>query len=92
MDTTAYQQLLDCISTNDINVCEQVPSGLGAKLVNPLGGGGHQVDGADRCVHASSYNTVKGCRRPMEAFHSPGVCRMDINQADIYHSDALNTP
>ena len=49
----AYQLLLDCIESNDINVCDQVPSGVesdGRKLVNPLGGGGHQVDGADRYV------------------------------------------
>ncbi|CAM9646416.1 unnamed protein product, partial [Ascophyllum nodosum] len=50
VDPEAYQLLLDCIESNDINVCDQVPSGAdsnGRKLVNPLGGGGHQVDGAD---------------------------------------------
>ncbi|CAN0418201.1 unnamed protein product, partial [Ascophyllum nodosum] len=50
VDPAAYQLLLDCIESNDINVCDQVPSGVesgGRKLVNPLGGGGHQVDGAD---------------------------------------------
>ena len=61
MDPEAYQLLLKCIFSNDINVCDRVPSGAGrpghargkvegARLVNPLGGGGHQVDGADRCV------------------------------------------
>ena len=53
VDPAAYQLLLDCIESNDINVCEQVPSGVeseGRKLVDPLGGGGHQVDGADRYV------------------------------------------
>ena len=57
VDPVAYQKLLDCIFTNDINVCDQVPSGAGAsggaKLINPLGGGGHQVDGADRCVRST---------------------------------------
>ncbi|CAN0377619.1 unnamed protein product, partial [Ascophyllum nodosum] len=50
VDPEAYQLLLDCIESNDINVCDQVPSGVesgGRKLVDPLGGGGHQVDGAD---------------------------------------------
>ena len=53
VDPEAYQLLLDCIESNDINVCDQVPSGVesgGRKLVDPLGGGGHQVDGADRYV------------------------------------------
>ena len=61
VDPTAYQLLLDCIESNDINVCDQVPSGVesgGRKLVNPLGGGGHQVDGADRYVCASTRDRV----------------------------------
>ena len=61
VDPAAYQLLLDCIESNDINVCDQVPSGVesgGRKLVNPLGGGGHQVDGADRYVCASTRDMV----------------------------------
>ena len=53
MDPEAYQLLLDCIESNDINMCDQVPSGVesgGRKLVNPPGGGGHEMDGADRYV------------------------------------------
>eukprot|EP00904_Undaria_pinnatifida_P000014 jgi/Undpi1/10012/HiC_scaffold_28.g12466.m1 len=51
VDPAAYQKLLDCVLTSDINVCDDVPSGAGrpggAKLTNPLGGTAHQVDGAD---------------------------------------------
>eukprot|EP00904_Undaria_pinnatifida_P002847 jgi/Undpi1/12563/HiC_scaffold_6.g02232.m1 len=51
VDPDAYEKLLDCVFSTDINVCEQVPSGGGgsggAKLTNPLGGGGHLVSGAD---------------------------------------------
>eukprot|EP00904_Undaria_pinnatifida_P000010 jgi/Undpi1/10009/HiC_scaffold_28.g12463.m1 len=51
VDPAAYQKLLDCVFTSDINVCDDVPSGAGrpggAKLTNPLGGTAHQVDGAD---------------------------------------------
>ncbi|CAM9233764.1 unnamed protein product, partial [Laminaria digitata] len=47
----AYKKLLKCVRSNDLNDCEDVPSGAGkkggAKLINPLGGGAHQVDGAD---------------------------------------------
>lgn len=53
VDPNAYKKLLDCVFTNDINVCDKVPSGArknGAPLVNPLGGTAFQVDGADRCV------------------------------------------
>ncbi|CAM9244255.1 unnamed protein product [Ectocarpus sp. 13 AM-2016] len=47
---TSYQKLLDCVFSADVNVCDQVPSGAsirGAKMINPLGGTAHQVDGAD---------------------------------------------
>ena len=49
----AYTNLLECVFSSDINVCENVPSGAGrkggARPTNPLGGAPHQVDGADRC-------------------------------------------
>lgn len=49
----AYEKLLDCVFSADITVCDKVPSGAGrsggAKLINPLGGTAHQIDGADRC-------------------------------------------
>ena len=52
VDPDAYQALLDCVFSSDINVGEKVPSGGGraggAKLTNPLGGTGHLVSGADR--------------------------------------------
>ncbi|CAN0233495.1 unnamed protein product, partial [Ectocarpus fasciculatus] len=50
VDKRSYQKLLDCAFSADVNVCDQVPSGAsarGAKLINPLGGTAHQVDGAD---------------------------------------------
>lgn len=54
MIAEAYEKLRDCAFTSDINVCDEVPSGSGspggAKLINPLGGTAHQVDGADRWV------------------------------------------
>eukprot|EP00752_Nemacystus_decipiens_P009703 g8666.t1 len=46
----AYEALLKCAFSADINVCDNVPSGAnsdGAPLVNPLGGTAHQIDGAD---------------------------------------------
>eukprot|EP00752_Nemacystus_decipiens_P009700 g8663.t1 len=46
----AYEKLLDCAFSADINVCDKVPSGAakdGAKMINPLGGTAHQIDGAD---------------------------------------------
>ena len=49
----AYEKLLDCAFSADINVCDKVPSGAkkgGAKMINPLGGTAHQIDGADRWV------------------------------------------
>ncbi len=56
----AYEKLLDCVFSADINVCDKVPSGAGrsggAKMINPLGGTAHQIDGADRCgVVSFSY-------------------------------------
>ena len=52
VDEAAYEKLLECVFTSDINVCDDVPSGAGRsggeKLTNPLGGTAHQVDGADR--------------------------------------------
>ncbi|CAM9447814.1 unnamed protein product, partial [Pylaiella littoralis] len=50
VEPSAYQKLLDCAFSADINVCDQVPSGAaskGAKMINPLGGTAHQIDGAD---------------------------------------------
>ena len=47
----AYEKLLDCAFSADINVCDKVPSGAaknGRKMINPLGGTAHQIDGADR--------------------------------------------
>lgn len=51
VDPAAYQKLLDCTFSGNINVCDKVPSGApkdGRKMVNPLGGTAHQMDGADR--------------------------------------------
>eukprot|EP00904_Undaria_pinnatifida_P000009 jgi/Undpi1/10008/HiC_scaffold_28.g12462.m1 len=71
VDPAAYQKLLDCVFTSDINVCDDVPSGAGrpggAKLTNPLGGTAHQVDGADsqyivlRLVPCSLPFRVRAC-------------------------------
>eukprot|EP00903_Cladosiphon_okamuranus_P014557 g13503.t1 len=50
VDAAAYEKLLDCAFSADINVCDKVPSGArmdGAKMINPLGGTAHQIDGAD---------------------------------------------
>ena len=63
VDEAAYEKLRECVFTSDINVCDDVPSGAGgsggAKLTNPLGGTAHQVDGADRYMHA--YVSVCRC-------------------------------
>lgn len=48
---SAYKALLKCVESGDINVCEEVPSGIetgASKLINPIGATGHQVEGADR--------------------------------------------
>ena len=90
VDPAAYQLLLDCIESNDINVCDQVPLGVesgGRKLVNPLGGGGHQVDGADRCVHPSALmhgwafsedvSFPASCQRSTPERYFPSRCSWD---------------
>lgn len=64
VDPDAYQKLRDCVFSSDIIVCDKVPSGAeqnGAKMINPLGGTAHQVDGADRLVCRSVFhcNLVK---------------------------------
>ena len=63
----AYEKLLDCAFSADINVCDKVPSGAakdGAKMINPLGGTAHQIDGADRWV--------------LQQFHLPTLVLPDI--------------
>ena len=78
VDPAAYQLLLDCIESNDINVCDQVPLGVesgGRKLINPLGGGGHQVDGADRCACPSALMHVGLSTRTFNSLRVASVRR-----------------
>ncbi|CAN0569515.1 unnamed protein product [Ectocarpus sp. 12 AP-2014] len=73
---TAYQKLLDCVFSADVNVCDQVPSGAsvrGAKMINPLGGTAHQVDGADsshspRHMHATPTTSVIQAAQMVEVY------------------------
>ena len=74
VDEAAYEKLLECVRTSDINVCDDVPSGAGgsggAKLTNPLGGTAHQVDGADRCIYASLRTLTRSNSNYLQLRHA----------------------